>query len=353
MSGNSNAESWYALTPERVREILEQIRSGPAPAPEIAGLFYRGRTHGLPGKRDAGKSLLMACVSLGILKDGGSVLWIDHEVGAQLVLRRLVELGGDEAAIAERFHLIDDARGLAPPEAIAAFAGVTLVVLDAMTGQMSRSGLDDNSAVDVDQVYDAICKPLAHKHGACVVIIDHVPHGATDRPLGSQRKSSAPDVELLLSSAVKFKPGRGGRAKITVGRDRLGRIEPGEFVLEPDNTWRIERSAGPWRPTLYMQRVSDYLRAQTEPVSRSVVERDVGGSAEYVRLAMDLLVAAGHAAATPGPRKAVLLTSVEPYPGDPVTPSAPRRDGVPRHPVSPLQGDGVDGDGVDPVSESS
>ena len=72
---------------------------------------------------------------------------------------------------------------------------------------------------------------------------DHVPHGEGDRPLGSQRKSTAPDVELIFKQAVKFKPGHGGRAKITGGRDRDAAITPCEFVLEPDYSWRLEAIA--------------------------------------------------------------------------------------------------------------
>lgn len=320
-SGPHSSDRWYARTPEAIRELLRQTRSGPPPAPEIAGVFYRGQTHGLVGKRDAGKSLFMALVARDILNGGGSVLWIDHEQGARRVLRRMDQFGTNEEALAERFYLVDQARDLPPRDAIEAFAGVDLVVLDALTGQLASSGLNDNHAVDIDLVYDAICKPLAHAHGACFVSIDHVPHGEGDRPLGSQRKSSAPDAELILKCVGRFKPGEGGRARLVVGRDRDGAIVGCEFILEPgaDMEFRVTVSevsttdSGEFRPTALMKKCSQYLEAQAHPVSRRDVERNVEGKAQYLRAGLDILIAEGFVTTEQGSRGSILCRSVRAF----------------------------------------
>ncbi len=62
-----------------------------------------------------------------------------------------------------------------------------------------------------------------------------------------------------------------------------------------------------------MERVSQFLELQTEPVSRNVVESNVKGKAEYVRTAIDVLVAEGFVNEVAGPRHAKQLSRDKPF----------------------------------------
>jgi hypothetical protein len=197
-------------------------------------------------------------------------------------------------------------------------------------------------------------RPFAEA-GAAAVVIDHTPLGQGNRANGSQRKRGAVDVELQLAKiGVGFRPNKGGRVKISVGRDRDAAIVPCEFVLEPEMTWRLEEGAaganGDWRPTVLMAKVSRYLEAQTVPVSRSTVERDVEGKAQYLRQAIDLLIAQGFVDGVDGPRNSVMCVSRLPYPAGSSTPSdsVPTPSGTESTTAStPSLLSREDGDGVD------
>lgn len=312
--------SWYAESPDTTKQRIEHIRSSPPPTPDIGGVFYPGQTHTLVGKSDAGKSLFMALIARDLINTGEDVLWIDHEQGAPRVLRRLMDFGATDEALVNHLWRIHYPLGLPPPDALEAFAGVKLGVIDAITGVLASCGFNSNADTEVELAYAAIMRPLAEQ-GASVVTIDHMGHLDSKRPRGSQRKTGAVDVELLFKAVKKFEPGQGGRASITIGRDRDGAIQPCEFVLASDSTWRIElQHAGGFRPTTLMQRVSEYLEAQYEPdsdqygpVSRSVIERDVKGGTDDLRDAVDKLIEEGHVEEILGPRNGRLCRLIRPF----------------------------------------
>lgn len=311
--------AWYAQTPEMIKAWLERIDNEPPPAPTICGLLYRGQTHDLHGPSDAGKSLLAAAIARNVLDNGGRVLWLDWEQGCDRVLRRMLAFGAAETALIERLHLVDHAHGVPPLEAAGELgADVDLVVVDAFTGLLVSLKLGSISDTDIEGAYIALLRPLAAL-GSAVLTIDHVKNNPQERngkAIGSGRKMGAVDVSLDFE-AIKpgFKPGHGGRAKIKVSRDRDGGVVPCEFILESDMSWRLEarESGEDWKPTGIMQSVSIYLEAQTEPVSKATIERDVRGNDKYVRQAIDELIRDGHIRTTDGPRNAILCSSVTPY----------------------------------------
>jgi hypothetical protein len=305
-------DPWRADTPEETRALLESIRNGPPPSPDIAHMFYAGQTHTLSGKSDAGKSLFLALVARDQINAGQGVLWIDHEQGRRRLVRRLMDFGATDEALENHLFRIHHPIGDSPAGFMDAFEGVRFAVVDAFTGALTSRNLSSNSDVDIEQVYNRFLRPLAEL-GAGVVTIDHLGHMDPNRPIGSGRKTGAPDVELMFKAVQQFKAGHGGRAAITIGRDRDGAIVPCEFVLGADYSWRLEFAAGDWKPTELMERISIYLEAQTEPVSKATIERDVKGTDKYKREALEALISDGYVMTEGGLRGAILCSSVTPY----------------------------------------
>jgi hypothetical protein len=68
-----------------------------------------------------------------------------------------------------------------------------------------------------------------------------------------------------------------------------------------------------FRPTGQMERVSSFLGAAGEAVSRSEVKRNVKGKDKFIDQAIDALVREGFAEEELGPRQARLVKLVRPY----------------------------------------
>jgi hypothetical protein len=351
-----SADQWYAETPEQTLALLAQIRSEPAPAPDLGhGLFYRRQLHALIGESDAGKSLLMSAIVTELINAGRDVLWIDFEFQRRRNVQRMLEFGATDEALTRHLFRVNHPLGAPPAEAVEAFKGVELVVADACTGLLAASGLGSNSDVDVDNAYTAALRPFC-ENGAAVVLIDHVTKDRETQgryAVGSQRKRGAADVAWGFKVIQTFKRGQGGRAKLSVYRDRDSTLQPMEFVLATDMTWRIDESehgdSETFRPTALMEKVSRYLEAQSAPVSRTTIEQDVSGKAAFLRKAIDALIADGYVRAEHGARNSVLCVSVCAFSATSHDPVPPRPDSVPNgvtrlRPPSPLlEGDG---DGV-------
>jgi hypothetical protein len=348
---------WYAETAEQTVALLEQIRSGPVPAPELGhGLFYRGQLHALIGESDAGKSLLMAAIATEIINAGRDVLWVDFEFQRRRNVQRMLEFGATDEALAKHLFRVNHPLGPPPSDAVEAFRGVELVVADACTGLLAASGLGSNSDVDVDQAYTAALRPFCEA-GAAVVLIDHVTKDKESQgkyAVGSQRKRGAADVAWGFKVIQTFKRGHGGRAKLSVFRDRDSALQGMEFVLAADMTWRLvlaeQTIPDSFRPTALMEKVCRYVKAQGgRPVSRTTIEQDVAGKAVYLRKAIDALIGDGCIRAEAGPRNSVMCVWVRDFVATPSDPVPPRpdsvRDGVKRlRPPSRLLD--RDGDGV-------
>jgi hypothetical protein len=354
---------------------LSREPEGPEASPEIGGVLYRGHRHLVSGEPEALKGWLCQALAVDELCAGSTVVWVDFEQGRAMTLSRFRALGAtdDELGrchyIAPREPLDSDSR--ARIGYLVATERPTLVVFDAYAGLLGIHDHDPNSERDIERVNRQVVD-LFRPYGAAIVIVDHPVKAQAERgrySSGSGRKLAEVDVHLRLDRTKTFGRGQHGIARIAVAKDRPGGLphpRAGELHLHSDSptghvTWEILPPAdageepGTFRPTELMERVSRYLEAQTEPVSRTHVEENVKGKGEYVRAAIDRLLAEDHATEHPGERRARLIATSTPYrqdtdpalrPPRPDSVPTPSRDGVEHSVPRPLSLD-RDGDGLD------
>ena len=198
-----------------------------------------------------------------------------------------------------------------------------LVVLDGFNPLLTLHGFDPNDGSDVERFYQLV-DPFRKLRpaGAAAVLTDNVVKSREARgtwAIGSERKKSKAEVHLGMKQLAPFGHERTGKARLDVFKDRPGHLvrpSPGSFVLVSENgncSWRVDpdQSAGPqgeFRPTGLMEGVSRHLeRHDPEPQLRNQIEREVSGKGEYVRAAIDRLVAEGFAVQFEGPNRSKLV----------------------------------------------
>ena len=321
----------------RVRGARELLTAEPIAhlsEAEILGVFYRARRHLLSGEPESLKGWLCGIAARDRLRRGESVFWIDFEQGPAMTLERMRALGALDDEL-DRFLYIEPRESLvdAAREAVSRLVQAhrpSLVVFDAYAGLLSLDDADPNSEQAIERVNRRVLD-LFRAHGAATVIVDHPVKAAAERgrySSGSGRKLGECDVHIRLDRGQPFGRGRVGTSRIRNLKDRLGGLPHpsiGDLVLtsDPDSglvTWEIQPPLGhghgeraTLRPTSLMEKVSRYLEKQGDAVPRRVVESDVTGRSEFVRLALDTLTAEGYIAETAGPRRARLVRIVKPY----------------------------------------
>jgi hypothetical protein len=345
--------SWESLN-------LAHLGDRPPVKPTLGGgILYPGKRHVFSGPQESAKTLAAHAISLDVIRAGGTVLLIDFEMGQWDARDRLRELGAT-ANDFERIHYVE-------PDTPATEGIIgqlldltpTLVVIDAAAGAYDLQGLDDNKRQDVERFAGVYVRSF-WLAGIATVLIDHVVKNADARgkyAIGSERKVGGADVHLGFEVASSpLTRGGHGVYRIVTHKDRGGwlpRPRAAELELRSDSdthaiTWTfrepLTESDDGWQPTVLMEKVSRWLEQQDEPKSRNEVESaNLGKSRDYVRKAMDKLLAGEYVVETAGPRKARMLTSIKPFrtspdfaatsPGEliatsPTSPSACRRGEV-------------------------
>jgi hypothetical protein len=171
-AGPEAEHTWRAL------DLIDLGSQEPKP-PEIGGLFYRGKRHVISGEDDAGKTMLLAGISVDELRSDHGVVWIDtDDMGPSMVLERLRAFGADDKKIRELFAY------LRPEEALsdAARADVVelirqrkarLLVNDAFNASLALHGLSPTSTEDVETFWQHVVAPFC-RAGVAAAIPDHV-----------------------------------------------------------------------------------------------------------------------------------------------------------------------------------
>jgi AAA domain len=358
---------------------LRELPARPPVKPTIGGLIYPGRRHVFSGPPESAKTFAAFCIAVDEIQAGSTVLHIDFEMFEYETRDRLRDMGltGDSL---DRFVHLEPT--VAASDAILAELAQTwrpsLAIIDAAAGAYHLQGLDDIKRNDIEPFARAFIEPLRAR-GVATILIDHVAKRAEKSDnfsIGSERKIGAADVHLGFETVSPLGRGRIALVKITTKKDRFGylpRPRTAELELRSDPsthavTWEFRQpsDADGWRPTALMEKVSRYLESITtssegrDELPRSTVESEVKGRAEFVRRAMDELIATGYAAERPGAKRARLIRSIRPFrcsshlvPTSSESREPPVDEFV--RPVPPLRADGdeheVDADEVERLAD--
>lgn len=225
-------------TPALYADLAALIAAGPIlpPAPTFGmrndgiGLFYEGHYNAVFGDPESGKTLLTQCVAADSLFLGKRVLSIDLDHnGAPATASRFQALGISADVIGN-----PDLFRYAEPESAADIARIIedckvwqphLVIIDSIGELLPLYGASSNSPDDFTRVHSAAIKPLA-MIGACVLGIDHLAKNSDSRNYGASgtaaKLRAVGGTSIRVVAVQKFTPGAGGRAELTIHKDRHG-----------------------------------------------------------------------------------------------------------------------------------
>jgi AAA domain-containing protein len=293
-------------------------------------LFYRGKVHWISGEPESGKSLLAQVGCAIELAAGNSVLYIDFEDDAESVVKRVAMFGVTDEQMIKGFGYVAPDSAINPryrdrlTPLLSIAADASIIVLDGLNDAMGSSGYDPNSSRDFYEWWGVVAKPLllAASEHAAIIVIDHVVKDKEKRgqwPSGTGQKLAKAHVHYGFNLYKPFGICMTGRAYIRLLKDKPGgnkshggpwkQGEGQSFASFTVQSARIKTRAGErietkvalisdgtvrgeFRPTILMERVSDYLSLPTTniPASKTGIEGGVKGKAEDIRKALDVLV---------------------------------------------------------------
>ncbi|GAA1154901.1 AAA family ATPase [Nocardioides aquiterrae] len=287
------------------------------------GLFYPGKVHTVSSESEGGKTWLCLSVVLDELKAGNSVVYVDFEDDEGGIVGRLLTLGADRLALAERFHYVrpDDALGtgvhLDDLTDLLRDVRPTLGVVDGVTEAMTLHGLSPNDNSDVAKFGRMLPRRLAAA-GAASVSLDHVTKSSETRgrySLGAVHKLNGLDgAAYVLENRTSFGVGLTGRSTLRIAKDRPGQLRKhalshssglhwmgdlvltshGEGFAEVEVAAPVETAATEFRPTYLMGQICEVIEKAGKPLSGAQIEALVKGKATSIRQARALLQVDGY-----------------------------------------------------------
>lgn len=292
------------------------------------GLVYPGKRHVFSGPQESAKTLAAYAIGIQVIRDGGTLILIDFEMGAYDARGRLRDLGATPGDLSSLHYLEPDQP--ATDERLARLLAYQpdLVIVDAAAGAYDLQGLDDNKRQDVERLSSLYVRSF-WKAGVATIMLDHVVKNTETRgkyAIGSERKVGGADVHLGFEVITPISRGHSGLYKIVTHKDRGGYLKRGtlaELELRSDPvTHAIEWTFRPaeevpegqeWMPTKVMQKVSLLLERQAEPVTRNSIVAEIGGRKEVVLKAIDHLIRLRYAAEIDGPNRSKLALHARPF----------------------------------------
>lgn len=231
-------------------------------------LLYAGQVNNLFGDPESGKTWLAHAGAAEALQTGLRVVIfdLDHN-GPAATVSRLLALG----APVDRLRDPDAFRYVEPEDRVHLLACVNAcrpwcpdyAVVDSAGELLPIMRLSSNSPDDFTEAHLRVLKPLAMA-GATVVLIDHLAKNTESRQMGptgtTAKRRAIGGVSLRVKVDEPFTPGVGGRAVLTVNKDRhggvravceapdgAGEVFAGTFVLDSSGvqmSWAIHAPAG-------------------------------------------------------------------------------------------------------------
>lgn len=336
-------------------------------------MLYPGRIHDFHGQPESLKSWCAQVVVAEILTADLEALYIDFEAEARDVVGHLLALGVSKQQLHFGLHYIR------PDEPFSEAARVRLLadldywtldvsIVDGVNNAMASNALDPKSGPDYRKWFDLLARPVQLATTGPTVLIDHVAKDKEHRgdwAIGTESKLASIDGASFTFDLVQpFGRQRTGLSRLLLAKDRPGGLRGHamgkelcrlkltssaegavtyEFLV-PSGLTEGEDGEPQWRPTFYMQKVSELVESSSTPLSRNGITGAITGKVTYIRQAIQILIDDGFIEAYGGPNRSILHRSLLPYvaPSDEYVPGAspvrPESRGVPGSGASPVEG---------------
>lgn len=214
----------------------------------VPGLLPAGSTTLMFGASGSFKTMLALVAVRDVLRAGGRVLYLDWEMGLEKLVPRLRAMGVTQAE-AKRIFYAWQPGDMGPEMDVYRSRHADLVVIDSVTrvlnsyAGLTAGGSNDNDAFTrwiqerAEPLIDAGREGVLAdgKHGAAVLLVDHVGHDAAERARGASAKKDAVSQVLSVQKTQDLDVviGRSGICEVTVRKSRmLGLVEGHVRVCE-------------------------------------------------------------------------------------------------------------------------
>ncbi len=195
-------------------DLIERIEKGIPEREFVPGCeewLIRGKRYMLFASAGVGKSIVVLVVAVEVVAQGGRVVILDVENGADEYARRLADVlehRDDDVAEAcqERLRYYEfPALKLdwTPEEWARSIDGADLVVFDSSRLVLSSVGLSEDLNDDYAAFVNALVVPLA-RADSTTLILDNVGHGEGGHPRGASAKGDLNEVVFQLSAVEPF-----------------------------------------------------------------------------------------------------------------------------------------------------
>lgn len=282
-------------------------------------LLYPGKVNGIAGEPESGKSWVALGAIMCCIEAGDVAVLLDFESDKKAILGRLRALGLGIEEIIEHFVYIRpedpfDGAARGPFLAMVKARRPALVVVDGMGAVLEQNGWDENSNSDVVAFMNAIPRPL-EREGCGVLLLDHLTKSKETQgnyPRGAGAKLAAlSGAGYRMDKIQPFGRGRTGRSRLVVTKDRPGWVRnfalggklAAEIVVTSDERGEevvltisppADSTAGAFRPTALMQRLSRALADSSAPMNQRELLAVTTGNRDGRLTALNVLVAEGY-----------------------------------------------------------
>jgi hypothetical protein len=290
------------------------VAAEPLPALRGFPFLHAGAGVLISGPTGGGRSSLVQACAYDAARTGVPVAYLGSEVteaefnarAADLASRRGDSIDDElrEQLAAVRYLNLASVIARAwqdPDEWTAEIAGLFAVVLiDPLSSVASALDLDfDKSNAEFVRFYDRLVQPLASV-GVAVVMLDNIGHALEARGRAKGVSAKQDRADLTFSCKLKTQP---VGLIITAHKIRTVRapFHRGDSWIFDRETQRVERSDShqeqdddtPFRPTVYMERVSRAVE-DSPGLTRRALRGVVTGRHDMKELALELLVTEGY-----------------------------------------------------------
>lgn len=219
-------------------EDLTFVLSGPRPIPEAelvartdgVPIIYKREVQSIIAEPESGKTWLALWAIKDHLDRGGTVIYVDFEMGVDRAMDYLLYLRTDPAKIVERINYVyapdkDHLLRVVDDLQVRASDGEDiLLVIDSWDEMLAAMGVDPNHQEAGTEPMRLIFHPVK-KAGATGIVIDHTTTKKSNKKrggAGSFRKLAAVEVTIELKVVQQPHPGGHGRMTVEIAKDRPG-----------------------------------------------------------------------------------------------------------------------------------